>query len=139
MHLIDEIEISYFRSFYKFKLRNLKDLNVIFGKNDSGKSNIVRALNLFFSGGPDHYQSFDFPIDFCEQRLRESEESEDVRKFLYVKITFNTPTTYQPSLGKRFFVKRQWTVSRGKDYLEEVSSSIPHNRRHIITRLLKKI
>lgn len=64
MQLIEEIEISYFRSFYKFKLRHLKDLNIIFGKNDSGKSNVVRALNLFFSGSPDHNQPFEFPIDF---------------------------------------------------------------------------
>ena len=44
MKLIKEIEVAYFRSFYKFKLRNLCDLNVIFGKNDSGKSNAIRAL-----------------------------------------------------------------------------------------------
>ena len=139
LQLIEEIEISYFRSFYKIKLRNLKDLSVIFGKNDSGKSNVVRALNLFFSGGPDHSHPFEFPIDFCEQRLRESEQSEDVRKFLYVKITFNTPSSYQRSLGPKFFVKRQWTVSRGQDYLEEFSSHIKSNRRHIVTRLLNKI
>lgn len=107
--------MSYFRSFYKFKIRHLKDLNIIFGKNDSGKSNIVRALNLFFSGTPDHNQPFEFPIDFCEQRSAESEAAEDVRKFLYVKITFNTPPSFQKSLGKKFYVKRQWTVSRGAD------------------------
>ncbi|MEQ8710306.1 MAG: AAA family ATPase [Rhodospirillales bacterium] len=139
MQLIDEIEIAYFRSFYKFKLRNLSDLNIIFGKNDSGKSNVVRALSLFFSGQPDHAQAYDFVIDFCEQRLRESEDSEDVRKFLYVKITFNTPKTFHRSLGKRFYVKRQWTVSRGTNYHEEVSSSIKSSQRHIVTRLLNKI
>lgn len=139
MHLIDEIEISYFRSFYKFKFRDLRDLNIIFGKNDSGKSNLVRALNLFFSGFTDYYQPFEFPIDFCERRAVEAENSEDVRKFLYVKITFNTPQSYQPSLGEKFYVKRQWTVSRGVDYHEEFSSSIPNNRRHIATRLLNKI
>lgn len=139
LQLIDEIEISYFRSFYKFKLRNLRDLNVIFGKNDSGKSNVVRALNLFFSGKPEHSHLFEFPIDFCEQRFSESEDAEDVRKFLYVKITFNTPASYQRSLGRKFFVKRQWTVSRGQNYLEEVSGSIPDSRRHIVTRLLNKI
>jgi len=82
LKLIDEIEISYFRSFYKFKIRNLKDLNIIFGKNDSGKSNVMRALNLFFSGSPDHNHPFEFPIDFSEQRMKESEDNEEVRKFL---------------------------------------------------------
>ena len=139
MQLIEEIEISYFRSFYKFKFRHLKDLNIIFGKNDSGKSNVVRALNLFFSGQPEHAQPFEFPIDFCERRLIESEESDGIRKFLYVKVTFNTPASYQRSLGKSFYVKRQWTVSRGQDYLEEISNNIPSNRRHVAARLLNKI
>lgn len=139
MNLIDEIEISYFRSFYKFKLRHLKDLNIIFGKNDAGKSNVVRALNLFFSGQPDHAQEFDFETDFCHNRLTEANASEDVRKFLYVKITFNTPASYQRSLGNKFYVKRQWTVSRGKAYLEEFSSSIPSSRYHIARQLLNKI
>ena len=91
MKLIEEIEIRYFRSFYKFRLKDLGDLSIVFGKNDSGKSNVVRALNLFFAGRPEHSHPFDFPIDFCEQRLAESTSSDDVRKFLFVKVTFNTP------------------------------------------------
>lgn len=139
MQLIKEIEISYFRSFYKAKLRNMTDLNVVFGKNDSGKSNIVRALNLFFNGTPDHNQEFEFPIDFSEFRASEAEQNDDVRKFLYVKVTFNTPQSFRPSLGDQFYVKRQWTVSRGQDYHEEMSASIPSNRRHIAKRFLNKI
>ncbi|WP_186398531.1 ATP-dependent endonuclease [Stappia sp. P2PMeth1] len=139
MNLIHEIEISYFRSFYKFKMRDLSDLNIIFGKNDSGKSNIVRSLNLFFSGNPETWQEFDFSVDFSEQRLIEVENSEDLRKFLYVKITFNTPANYQRSLGQRFYVKRQWTVSRGSEYIEEISNHIPSSRKHIVTRFLNKI
>lgn len=139
MKLIEEIEIRYFRSFYKFRLKDLGDLSIVFGKNDSGKSNVVRALNLFFAGRPEHSLPFDFPIDFCEQRLAESTSSDDVRKFLFVKVTFNTPPSYQPSLGSRFYVKRQWTVSRGANYMEEISSSIASNKRHIVTRLLNKI
>jgi hypothetical protein len=139
LNLIHEVEISYFRSFYKFRITDLESLNIIFGKNDSGKSNVVRALNLFFSGAPDHQQEFEFPIDFCDVRAKEAEASEDVRKFLYVKVTFNTPTSYQRSLGKRFYVKRQWTVSRDQDYHEEFSSSILKTQRHIVTRFLNKI
>lgn len=139
MRLIEEIEIRYFRSFYKFRLRDLSDLNIIFGKNDSGKSNVVRALNLFFAGRPEHAHPFDFPIDFCEQRLADSESADDVRKFLSVKVTFNTPSSYQKSLGKSFSVKRQWTVSRGSDYIEEISRNIPEPKRYLVTRLLNKI
>jgi predicted ATPase len=139
LRLIEEIEISYFRSFYKFRLRELRDLSTLFGKNDSGKSNVVRALNLFFAGQPEHSHPFEFPIDFCEQRLFESDSAGDIRKFLYVKITFNTPSTYQSSLGKQFSVKRQWTISRGSDYIEEISREIPKSKRYLVTKLLNKV
>lgn len=139
MHLVDEIEISYFRSFYKARLRNLKDLNIIFGKNDIGKSNVVRALNLFFSGRPEHANIFEFPIDFSDRRADEADSSEDVRKFLYVKLTFNTPPSFQKSLGTTFSVKRQWTVSRATSFHEEFSSNIASNRRHIAVRFMNLI
>lgn len=139
MRLVEEVEIRYFRSFYKFRLKGLGDLSIIFGKNDSGKSNVVRALNLFFAGRPEHSHSFDFPIDFCEQRLSESEAADDVRKFLYVKVTFNTPSSYSKSLGPSFSIKRQWTVSRGADYNEEISRNIPKQKYYLVTRLLNKI
>ena len=48
MRLISEIEIGYFRSIYKINISNIGDMAVFFGRNDSGKSNILRALNLFF-------------------------------------------------------------------------------------------
>lgn len=139
MNLIREIEISYFRSFYKARLSNLDDFNVIFGKNDSGKSNVIRALNLFFNGKPDYAYPFEFPLDFCQSRASEASSDNDIRKFLYVKITFNTPKNFQPSLGKIFSVKRQWTVSRGQAYNEEFSNNIPANKYHIATRFLNKI
>lgn len=139
MKLIEEIEIRYFRSFYIFRLKDLGDLSIIFGKNDSGKSNVVRALNLFFAGRPEHNHPFDFPIDFCEQRLSESEAADDVRKFLYVKVTFNTPSSYRKSLGPRFSIKRQWTISRGADYNEEISRNIPKQKYYLVTRLLNKV
>lgn len=139
LKLIEEVEIRYFRSFYKFRLKDLGDLSIIFGKNDSGKSNVVRALNLFFSGRPEHGHPFEFPIDFCDQRLAESEAADDVRKFLYVKVTFSTPSSYLNSLGPSFSIKRQWTVSRGVDYNEEISRNIPKQKYYLVTRLLNKI
>jgi len=138
MALIDEVEVSYFRSFTKGRLRKQKDLNIIFGKNDAGKSNLVRALSLFFNGCPDNLNNFDFEVDFSHLRALEAERSADVRKFLYVKITFNTPKNFQRSLGTKFSVKRQWTVSRGSDYHEEMTG-VEKSKKHIVTRLLNKI
>lgn len=139
MSLIQEVEVAYFRSFYKVSLGSCSSLNVIFGKNDAGKSNLMRALNLFFNGYTDRENSFNFDIDFNDRRLGEASESSDVRKFVYVKITFNTPPNYVRSLGKSFYVKRQWTVSRGEEYVEEVSGHIKQNQRHIVTRFMNLI
>ena len=46
--VIDKIEINYFRSIYSINMANLKDINVFIGGNDVGKSNILKALTLFF-------------------------------------------------------------------------------------------
>lgn len=86
MLLIKEIEIAYFRSIYKFSVTGCQDLNIIFGRNDAGKSNVLRALNLFFSGETNLGQQFNFPRDFCHARLAESQAATDIRKFVYVKI-----------------------------------------------------
>jgi energy-coupling factor transporter ATP-binding protein EcfA2 len=55
MDIISRIEIKHFRSFDggkgqpKVIIENLTDINVFSGSNDSGKSNVLRALNLFFN------------------------------------------------------------------------------------------
>jgi len=48
MRIIDKVEINYFRSIYSGSMNQLKDMNVLVGGNDQGKSNVLRALNLFF-------------------------------------------------------------------------------------------
>lgn len=139
MQLIKEVEIAYFRSFYKETLYRCQDLNIIFGKNDVGKSNIIRALNLFFNEETDRDIGFKFDIDFSDKRKDESINSSSVRKFVYVKVTFNTPKNYTRSLGREFYVKRQWTVSRDDEYVEEISSNIKENQKHIVTRFMNQI
>lgn len=51
MILIERIEIKYFRSFGEknVKIAGIKDLNIFSGSNDVGKSNVLKALNLFFN------------------------------------------------------------------------------------------
>lgn len=65
MKLIKSIEIRYFRSLYSTTLRNVGDLNIVFGKNDMGKSNLLRALDLFFNCENIDTQ---FELDFSDHR-----------------------------------------------------------------------
>ncbi len=72
MNIIEQIEIKNFRSFGNRKLESYKvlkcqSLNIISGANDSGKSNILRALNLFFNKKTDLNNFFDFDKDFFKK------------------------------------------------------------------------
>ncbi|MFC1830500.1 ATP-dependent endonuclease [Thermodesulfobacteriota bacterium] len=137
MKLIKSIEISYFRSIYKQKLDRLADLSILFGRNDSGKSNFLRALNLFFNSATNPDQVFDFSKDFNDARLDEAAKGADTRKFVYIKITFIPPNSWQPSLGKSFWVKKTWSVSRGDTFILE--NSLPSVKQQFVTKFLNKI
>ena len=72
MNIIEKIEIKHFRSFdggkdqTKVKINDLKDLNIFSGANDSGKSNVLRALNLFFNDEISPEVKFDKNRDFSK-------------------------------------------------------------------------
>ncbi|PSQ47397.1 ATPase, partial [Halobacteriales archaeon SW_7_65_23] len=95
MDIINRIEISYFRSLYKVDLKEVGELNVISGSNDAGKSNVLKALNLFFNGFTDWSQSIDFYSDINKSRLREvRSESIKGKQIIWIAITFDTPNSY---------------------------------------------
>jgi predicted ATPase len=141
MQLIQQIEIAYFRSVYKFQLAECSDLNVLFGRNDAGKSNVLRALNLFFTGKTNPGQAFNFDRDFCHARLAEAQAQRggDIRKFVYVKIWFSTPANWRASLGNSFWVKKQWSVSTAAE--PQMMSSLGNQQRNqmYLTRFLNKV
>lgn len=139
MRLIREIEVAYFRSFFKDKLSEVSDFNLIFGRNDSGKSNVLRALNLFFNQQTNPNLPFDFNLDFNHERRTVAASGEDIRKFIYIKITFNTPPNYKSSLGDAFSVKRQWNVSSSQEFHQEISRNVSPRRHQYVTRLLNQI
>ncbi|NHT77776.1 AAA family ATPase [Rhizobiaceae bacterium CRRU44] len=107
MQLIKKIEINYLRSLYQATLVNVGDLNVIFGRNDSGKSNVLRALNLFFNDRIDPYTDLDFELDVSDVRPGQAKKTKS-RLAIWIKITFNVPPNYQKSLGEEITVRRQW-------------------------------
>ncbi|TRB19700.1 ATP-dependent nuclease [Rhizobium rhizogenes] len=107
MQLIKKIEISYLRSLYRATLSNVGDLNIIFGRNDSGKSNVLRALSLFFNGVVDTFDELDFDLDVSDVRPDQARKTKD-RLAIWIKITFVVPPNYRRSLGDEITVRRQW-------------------------------
>lgn len=141
MDIIERIEIKHFRSFdggkdqVKVRIDELKDLNVFSGANDSGKSNVLRALNLFFNNEISPGIKFDTDRDFskiADKRfdddiaLRKKDEEDRVKKInknggnekpkdlrrsdvvVSIKLFFNNKKE-QRGLPKKFWVSRSYS------------------------------
>lgn len=124
---IEKVEISYFRSIYSDTFKGLGDLSVLCGKNDTGKSNYLRALNLFFNNQTDWKSPLNFYEDFNLARLEECRNSLKGKQFIRVKVHFLRGNRYENSLPEKFWVSRTW--GRGSAIPQEKSSLTASNIR----------
>ena len=85
---IEGLEIRYFRSVWRATIKDLRDITVFSGRNDVGKSNLLKALNLFFNNRTDWNTPFDFTRDFSKVRLNEVRK-DTIRGKQYIQITVN--------------------------------------------------
>jgi len=89
MSIVKRIEIRNFRSIHHLVMEGeLKDINVLVGKNDIGKSNILRALNLFFNGQTDIGKPLDFWEDFNKNIERKSGKGQYIRVVLDIDLKY---------------------------------------------------
>ena len=137
MKLIRRIEISYLRSLYTAVLDRPGDMNVVFGRNDSGKSNLLRALNLFFNEKTEPGQDgIDFDLDFSDIR-RDAAKAAKGRQFIAIRVDFNVPQNYRLSLGETVSIKRQWNIDG--DMTETPPRGLSKGSRIQLTRFLNQI
>lgn len=61
-----KVRIRNFRSILDQTI-NFDECNIFVGQNDCGKSNVLKALNLFFNGETDYHKKFNFYHDFCQK------------------------------------------------------------------------
>lgn len=111
MKIIDSITIRYFRSVYTITLGECKDMTVITGKNDVGKSNILKALNLFFCQQSDYLNNFKFSDDYSI--IRKKEVTQDTirgQQFISITVTFLRGERMINSLPPRFSVTKRWDM-----------------------------
>lgn len=109
MQLIKAIEIRYLRSIHRLKVPSTGNLTIFSGANDVGKSNILKALNLFFNNHVDWEEIIDFYQDFSYRRMAEvRRNSIKGRQFIRIDLTFNRPNNYKKSLPEVFTVTRIW-------------------------------
>lgn len=133
MNIIEQIEIKNFRSFGNRKMESYKvlkcqSLNIISGANDSGKSNILRALNLFFNKKTDLNNFFDFSKDFFKKE--EIDENEIKEELVTIKIWFHNPKNIGKNkekksnifLPEKFWVSRKWKKTSEFSLFDQLSS-----------------
>lgn len=128
MIVLRKVKIRYFRSVYTATLDKCGSLNVISGCNDAGKSNVLKALNLFFNGDTDWNTPFDFYTDFSAQRGEQvRKETVKGKQFISIGIDFERPPNYKHSLPPTFTVIRTWLRDSAR-YTES------HNLEHIANK-----
>jgi len=86
---IKHIRIKNFRSIVDLSIDTDK-MNIFVGLNDAGKSNVLKALNLFFNGETEPGVAFDFETDYSKYapvRVKKAKE-------LTISIVFAIPERY---------------------------------------------
>ena len=146
--MIERIEIQYFRSIYRVTLTDVEAINVLTGKNDVGKSNILKALNLFFNNCIIEEGDYDFRRNYNLKRLEEvRKDTIKGKQFIQIKITFRRGKQFEKTLPEKFTITKKWNrdseipqisdnierqlVKNGKTYNDRVRASL--------TRYLNKI
>jgi len=99
---LSNVLIQNFRSIKKQSF-DVKPLTVFVGENDSGKSNLLRALNLFFNGETDRGKRIDFDED-CNFDHRPNRRAREIT----VTLTFDLPATYHETNGELLEWTKRW-------------------------------
>lgn len=120
--MIEKIEIQYFRSIYRIVITGVGNINVITGKNDVGKSNVLRALNLFFNNCIISEGDYNFSQNYNLKRLEEvRKDTIKGKQFIQIKVTFIRGNQYEKTLPEKFTVTKKWNRD---DVFPQVSDNV---------------
>lgn len=107
---ISSIQIKNFRSIRNVIIK-ATEFNILVGTNDVGKSNVLKALNLFFNGQTDYNKAFSFENDFTYLFPEKSHSTKEIK----ITITFEIPDTYS-ECGEYTWTK----IWRTNNYFDEL-------------------
>lgn len=103
MIVISRIDIEYYRSLKKVTIRNINHLNIFSGKNDIGKSNVLKALDTFFN-----MTQLNFIDDYNKDRLSEvRKDSIKGKQFIKITLEIKNPGNYK-TLPETFAITKSW-------------------------------
>lgn len=119
MPVITYVRIENFRSIRSIELDGLDDYAPIVGLNSSGKSNILRALNLFFNDFVDEFLTpVDMAVDYSSNAPKRKKKAISVTIGLAVndELKVRGQAAFQAKYGitKVIYVRRTWTLAFDK-------------------------
>ncbi len=132
--IIKRVDISGFRSVDRGKVL-ASDVNIFSGANDSGKSNILRALNLFFNSQADFQKPLKFSDDYNKVSFAKATMAAKMKQQIKVRVYFNIPRSYK-SLASEKEVYLERIFDRYGNRTEKYSND---EKRAQITKLVNKI
>lgn len=88
--MIEQVVIRNFRSITSASIQT-RNITVLVGPNDSGKSNVLRALNLFFNGEIEPGRRLDFDADYSGVARKVQGKAKEIS----VELTISPPSTYK--------------------------------------------
>lgn len=86
---IKHIRIKNFRSIVDLSIDTDK-MNIFVGLNDAGKSNVLKALNLFFNGETEPGVAFDFETDYSKYAPIRKKKAKEIT----ISVVFAIPERY---------------------------------------------
>ena len=121
MKLIDKISIRGFRSIHDQEFSAVSPFTSLVGKNSSGKSNVLRALNLFFNNEVEPGKTLVFIRDHHDRPKSRK------KKFISISVQFSLPKNFYfrqgieqlRDLGDKFTIKRIWQLDQHRTPIDE--------------------
>lgn len=101
MKIIKSVEIHRYRSISDSKI-NASDVTIFSGINNSGKSNILKALNLFFNGSSRLGGVYNFDLDYNKAYLGQAGGKREVKITLHFLGQGNAALKHPFSISKVF-------------------------------------
>lgn len=123
--IIKTIRIKNFRSIRNLSI-SLSKMNIFVGLNDVGKSNVLKALNLFFNNNTDYDAEFDFDRDFTYLFPKNSHSAKEIK----IEIEFVIPETFKNS-GVYTWTKAWRREGISVDRIVDENGNIPTDRSRV--------
>lgn len=113
---LNRIKIKNFRSLVDVDLP-CSDYTAFVGANDSGKSNVLRALNLFFNGNTDIGQPLLFSSDYSQKAIVKKNKAEQIE----IELHFQPPENYTDN--DLVIWKKTWRETKSEPHTDTLRLS----------------